>query len=70
MDDWKPMETAPWDDGWVGPCLLGKMQSWGWETWVGQCDDHDIWLVRLGNGSCDESEPPTHWMPLPKPPAL
>lgn len=69
---WMPIETAikasVESDGWIGPCLFGKMREWGWETWVGQCDDGYYWLSRDGTGSCDETDSPTHWQHLPKPP--
>lgn len=74
--EWQPIETAPWVEDspsnpghpWLSRCLLAKLQPWGWEAWVGQCDYGDIWLARLGNGSCAECDVPTHWQPLPAPP--
>lgn len=64
---WQPIESAPSNNGWIAPCLFGIQQKWGWETWVGQCDNFDIWLGRTGNGSCFECDKPTHWQPLPDP---
>lgn len=65
---WRPIETAPSKDGWIYPCLFGKRREWGWECWVGQCDDGHFWLGRQGNGSCFGTDVPTHWRPLPPPP--
>lgn len=68
VSDWEPIETAPFLDVWLMPCILGRQRPWGFETWVGQCSD-GIWLVRDGNGGCFETDRPTHWMPLPESPA-
>ncbi len=67
-DGWRPIESAPRDDGWISRSLFGKMRAWGWEAWVGQCDDGNIWLGRDGAGTCFDTDAPTHWMPLPSPP--
>lgn len=68
MSEWQPIETMPTDDGWSDHVLFGIMRPWGWEQWVGQCDDGDIWLGRDGEGACWECDVPTHWQPLPPPP--
>lgn len=72
MSDWKPIEeaieAAKTNDGWIGPCLFAIERAWGWQIWVGQCDDGDYWLGRDDRGGCWESERPSHYMPLPKPP--
>jgi hypothetical protein len=68
MSDWQPIETAPSNEGWIGPCLFAKKEQWGWEIWVGQCDDGNIWLARCGEGICADGPVPTHWTPLPNPP--
>lgn len=65
---WQPINTAPFEDGWLKSCLLGKWRSWGFESWVGQCDDGDIWLGREGDGTCFDTDEPTHWCPLPNDP--
>lgn len=67
--NWQLIDTIPNDDGWVGRHLFAIKQPWGWEMWVGQRDAGYLWLVRGGDGSCAETQPPTHWRPLPDPPA-
>lgn len=72
MTEWQPIETAieiaKSNDGWIPKCLFGIERPWGWEEWVGQCDDGTIWLARNGEGGCWACDKPTHWQPLPKPP--
>lgn len=64
-EEWQPIETAPHSDGWIARSLFATRREWGWEMWVGQCDDGDIWLGRDGAGSCFDTDKPTHWRPLP-----
>lgn len=69
MMHWQPIETAPkdgshvlaWRSGWDRPAWV----RWVWNPRVGRefWNDADEWdAYEL------ESEPPTHWMPLPDPP--
>jgi hypothetical protein len=69
---WRHLDEAPWDadsdgDKWLGPCLLARKRSYGWEIWIGQCDA-GIWLGRTDDGSCFDTETPERWAPLPNPP--
>lgn len=70
--EWQPIETAKKiaeaNDGWIPAALFAVKCEWGWEMWVGQCDGGDIWLGRTDDGSCFDTDAPTHWMPLPPPP--
>lgn len=65
---WKPIATVPHKDGWISRSLFAIEREWGWEMWVGQCDDGDIWLGRQDDGACFDTVKPTHWRPLPDPP--
>ena len=71
MSTWQPIDTAPKDGTWIivcyndSPCGVPDLDSWfpgmkivRWE--------YDAWMF------CSEysiGEDPTHWMPLPNPPA-
>lgn len=61
-EDWRPIETAPkdcWVLGWAVDSTVPCAMMWGeiTERWL---DIHfDPW----------EDPPPSHWMPLPEPPA-
>ena len=59
---WQPIETAPscidvllYQDGWaINPVIVGRRHG---STWLSDCFDID-----------GDSQRPTHWMPLSKPP--
>ena len=72
MTAWYPIETAieiaKSNDGWIMRCLFAIKRDYGWEMWVGQCDNGDIWLGCDDEGACWECDKPTHWTPLPADP--
>lgn len=70
MSKWKPIKTAPKD----GTTIIGWTKDWGepmliqWVCIQQWNDPKDVF------GWAEESDwstsvTPTHWMPLPKPPA-
>ena len=79
--EWQPIETAPKD---VGAILLwadGEIWLGEWNELDLEFDeegDEPFWNMTAltdGGGKCgvwcetwSEDTPPTHWMPLPKPP--
>lgn len=80
MTDWRPIETAPKDGTLV--MLSGDRIYYGWDgktkplAVVGQfassCNPlgADTWqFAWFDGGFYGEYENPTHWMPLPDPPA-
>lgn len=72
--NWQPIESAPFDLDeatgfrWLGNCLLGRHDEYGWVSWVG-CMDADMWLEHGSDRTRSRCETPSHWMPLPPPPA-
>lgn len=85
MGEWQPIETAPkdgthilvhddigysvaaWEDRQNGPGASGVVQPPGWRACAkGTMVDDEGWDT--GHGYKLELEP-THWMPLPAPPA-
>lgn len=74
---WQPIATAPKDGRWV--LLSGGRIEYGWDretkppAVVGQAVNggEDGWqFAWYDSGYYGEYEDPTHWMPLPAPPAL
>lgn len=58
---WMPIETAPKDVNWVLLFIPGHVPPVAQATW-----DAGSWWV-FGDSIAPK---PTHWMPLPKPPAI
>jgi len=67
-NEWQPIETAPKD----GTVFLGYKRGQFRECYKVPRDDCDMWCFG-GTSGADDLFPnikPTHWMPLPKPPAM
>ena len=67
-NEWQPIETAPKD----GTVFLGYKLGQFRECYKVPRDDCDMWCFG-GTSGADDLFPnikPTHWMPLPKQPAL
>lgn len=65
---WQPISTAPKD----GTVFLGYKRGQFRECYKVTRDDCDMWCFG-GTSGADDLFPnikPTHWMPLPKPPAI
>jgi hypothetical protein len=65
MSEWQPIETAPKDGRslWLAyPCCCIRVGRW--DSLLDAWSDH--WLYIGSSGNVGE---PTHWMPLPEPPA-
>ena len=78
MSEWQPIETAPTDGSNVlcghfvfSPADNGNVAMWIAETY---CSVEGKWQLSGFDDSINLSrrgryKPPTHWMPLPAPPA-
>ena len=67
-NEWQPIETAPKD----GTVFLGYKLGQFRECYKVPRDDCDMWCFG-GTSGADDLFPnikPTHWKPLPKPPAI
>lgn len=64
MSEWQPIETAPKD----GTVLLGYENKAGVEMFTFRWCEHRGWISEIPWGDWDRVDP-THWMPLPEPPA-
>lgn len=71
MSEWQDIETAPKDGTNVILAVAGCEESaeahWNGEHWVG-CSSEVEYTDPYDNVGVFEH--PTHWMPLPKPPAI
>lgn len=68
-DAWQPIETAPKDGTWVlgfrpRIAVQDQIQCYCWNAFG--CTD-DLWVNATDTNDFDEQ--PTHWQPLPAPPA-
>lgn len=72
-DTWQPIETAPKNDKEFGG---DEVDLWAWNHRITNCHWHKGAWLHWNSDSVDEEprwvevEDPTHWMPLPKPPAV
>lgn len=69
MSEWQPIETAPKDGTWILGFLKRKVledqiQCYCWNA---HGSDDDLWVNASDTNDFDEQ--PTHWMPIPAPPA-
>jgi hypothetical protein len=66
---WQPIESAPKD----GTAILGAAKDrevWAQTTVRWENDGDGYWgLVEIGANAEDSEWWPTHWLPLPEPPA-
>ncbi len=77
MMDWQPIETAPRDGTWF--LLTGGQIRYGWDgdtqpsvvcgQRTSEFGDESWQFAWYDGGYYGEYEHPTHWMPLPPPPA-
>ena len=67
-EEWKPIESAPRDGTPILVCVTYSRQEGGWHTeqWVDWTGGTYVWP--MFQQRVDILFPPTHWMPLPKPP--
>lgn len=76
VSEWKPIETAPkdgriiigWSAGWESPTAIQWVPELSYQN-----DDGPVFVPGdwdwNGTIQCPPSHDPTHWMPLPAPPA-
>lgn len=78
--EWKPIETAPRDGVEIILMRGPRVSAGSWIEWVHKESEYHSNGTYLGefvvdegsgwgswDGGFTEDEPPTHWMPLPKP---
>jgi hypothetical protein len=69
MSEWRPIETAPRNGDDV---LLYRRDEWGdRDILVGWLGSDDLWRYNapLNDPEAEITPRPTHWQPLPEPPA-
>ncbi len=73
---WQPIETAPKDGSWLFVCevsnpdIVGDYYAAAWVRTPYEGNPHDgYWIANCGQ-FVTETPSPTHWQPLPAPPAL
>lgn len=67
--EWRPIETAPKDGTWFLGWRLSKCEEYRVDVWAWNGFDRENMFVDAADSICVDRQP-THWMPLPKPPAL
>ena len=67
MTEWQPIETAP-RDGTVIWCYEKYGLGWPHAIKFASYDEWQGWIY-ADEMMCDYVPEPTHWMPLPAPPA-
>lgn len=67
MSDWQPIETAPQDGTTQIWAYNGEQQRMQWA----EGEDYALWIYseEIMSDICPDPDQPTHWMPLPSPPA-
>lgn len=70
--EWQPIETAPRDGTWFlgwkeGRDIEDTVDVWQWDASVETDTGYGFW-VNAADSNLDEH--PTHWRPLPAPPAI
>ena len=66
MAEWQPIETAPKDGTWIVICDGRHAGCFLAAYWDGDEEAPYKWFTVDGSYHADF---PTHWMPLPEPPA-
>lgn len=66
---WQPIETAPKDGRWMFVAWHNRDDDCGYCASVARYAGQGDWREKIGMGADERVGLPTHWMPLPEPPA-